>query len=164
MDLKQIIPRRRVGRSVPLHPVERDPFLAIRDEMNRIFDNFFYDREVGLPDTAHIFTPSMDVHEDEKEIVISTELPGLDESQVDVSFEDDMLTVKGEKREEEEQKDKNYYRMERRYGSFRRSLRLPDMADPEKAQATFKNGVLRIQIPKKEESQIKRKKIDIKPG
>ncbi|MEE9139287.1 MAG: Hsp20/alpha crystallin family protein, partial [Alphaproteobacteria bacterium] len=111
---------------------------------------------VGAP------TPRVDITENEKEITVSAELPGLDEKDIGVVLSDDMLTIKGEKREEEEEKRKGYYVMERRYGSFQRSFRLPETVDRDRIDAAFERGILTIHMPKTAKAKTAEKKIKIK--
>ncbi|GIK40693.1 MAG: hypothetical protein BroJett011_45260 [Chloroflexota bacterium] len=94
------------------------------------------------------FSPRVDVTENEKEVRITAELPGLEEKDIDVSLSNDVLTISGEKKAEREDKGDNYYRMERSYGSFHRSIPLPTEVDTDHCDATFKNGVLQITLPK----------------
>jgi len=95
-------------------------------------------------------------------VKISAELPGLEAKDIDISISDDVLTLRGQKREESESKGENYYQMERSFGSFHRSINLPAEVDSDKVKAEFKNGVLDISLTKKPESQQKTKKIEIK--
>jgi HSP20 family protein len=106
--------------------------------------------------------PAVDIAEKEKEYEVTAELPGLDESNVEVKFADGLLTIKGEKREEKEEKKKDYYLSERRFGSFQRSFQVPDGVDADKIEARFRNGVLTVTLPKSAEAQKKEKKIVIK--
>jgi HSP20 family protein len=106
--------------------------------------------------------PAVDVVEKEKEYQLLAELPGLDEKDVEVSVADDILTIKGEKKEEKEEKAKNYYVSERRYGTFQRSFQLPAGVDAEKIEANFQKGVLTVTLPKAPEALKKEKKIAIK--
>lgn len=101
----------------------------------------------------------LDVVEDKDKITVKAELPGMEQKDIQVDLNDGVLTVKGEKRQETEEKDKHYHLVERTYGSYSRSLRLPSYVDGEKIKATYKDGVLNITLPKKEEA--KPKKIDI---
>jgi HSP20 family protein len=106
----------------------------------------------------------VDVAERENEYEITAELPGMEEKDIEVNVSDDLLTIKGEKREEKEEKKKDYYVSERRYGSFQRSFSLPDGIDANKIEAKFINGVLTVILPKTPEAQKKQKKIEIKKG
>jgi HSP20 family protein len=140
-----------------------DPFTSFRREMDRLFESF--GREVGWPaEAGATTTPSVDVSETEKEIRISAELPGVDEKDVDVVVSDNVLTIKGEKKAEKEEKKQDYHLVERSYGSFTRSLTLPFNADPAKAKASFAKGILTITVPKPPEVESKAKKIAISAG
>jgi HSP20 family protein len=152
------------------------PFDTLREEMDRIFDEFT--RGFGpLPLGRRVFdvepllrretsfgvsAPVVDVVEKEKEFQISAELPGLDEKDIEVSVADDLLTIKGEKKEEKEERAKNYYVSERRYGALQRSFQLPSGIDAEKIEANFQKGVLTLTLPKTPEAQTKEKRIAIK--
>ena len=106
--------------------------------------------------------PAVDVAETEKAYEITAELPGMDEKNVEVKFADGVLTVKGEKQEEKEEKKKDYYLSERSYGSFQRAFQVPDGVDADKIEASFKNGVLTVTMPKSAEAQKSAKKITVK--
>jgi HSP20 family protein len=108
--------------------------------------------------------PAVDIVEKDKDYEITAELPGMDESNIDVKFADGVLTIKGEKKEEREEKKKDYYVSERRYGSFQRSFPVPESVDANKIEAKFVNGVLTIKLPKSAEAQKNEKKIAIKKG
>ena len=140
----------------------RRDLLSIRDEMNRLFDNF----STGWPDTRKgllegEWAPSVDVAETDEEITVTAELPGVKQEEVDITIADDVLTLKGEKKEEKEVKEKNYHRIERSYGSFQRSVSLPAGVQADKAKATYTDGVLTITVPKAEEAKPKQIKIDV---
>ena len=109
-------------------------------------------------------TPHMDVKETDKEIVVETELPGIDEKDVSLALKDGVLTIRGEKKHEHDEEKENYRVMERRYGSFQRSLRLPDTVDEDKVEASFNNGVLKVSLPKRPEAIGKQRTIPIKKG
>lgn len=156
----------------------QDAFSALKDEVDRLFDSFakpgsifkhgFFDLEPfrGVASQVGMKTPVVNVAETEKEFEITAELPGISDKDVDVTLADGVLTVKGEKREEKEDKNKNYYLAERAYGSFQRSFRLPDNADQDKIAAEVAKGVLTVKIAKKAPSKPvqKEKKIKIKAG
>jgi HSP20 family protein len=110
--------------------------------------------------SLEIQEPSVDLYEEKDQVVVKAELPGITKDDIRVSISDDVLTIKGEKKKEEEDTGKDYYRSERVYGSFLRTLPLPAEVNPEKAQATFRNGVLEIRLPKSEEA--KKKMINVK--
>jgi HSP20 family protein len=167
MSITDLIPWRRGERKVPVKHEEEQSVLSFQQEMNRLFDEFFGGwglapfREFTEPWDA--FSPRVDVVEGDKEVTVSAELPGMDEKGIDVSLSHGVLTISGEKQEKKEDRGKNYYRMERSYGSFRRSVPLPSEVDEDKAEATFKKGVLTITLPKTAEVQA-RKRISIKTG
>ena len=106
--------------------------------------------------------PAMDLVEKEKEYEISAELPGIDEKNVEIKVANHMLTIKGEKTEEKEEKQKDYYLSERRFGSFQRSFALPEGVDADKIEANFVKGVLTVKLPKTAEAQKAEKKITVK--
>lgn len=144
------------------------PMVAFRERMDRVFEDFFRDFQEMIPWQGSMpgifdrsdFTPKIDVAETEKEIHINAELPGMTEKDIEVALENNVLTLKGEKKHEEEKQDKNYHYVERRYGSFYRSVPLSQEVDVEKISATFRNGVLQVVIPKKE-SAVRSTKIPI---
>lgn len=143
------------------------PFVSLQREMNRLFDNFFGGLSLSPwapleQGSAESFTPRINVSENDKEIKISAELPGMDENDIDVSLTRDTLTIRGEKKEEKEDKGKDYYRMERSYGSFTRSIPLPVEVNTDKVEATFKKGILHITLPKTETAIEKTKKVPIR--
>lgn len=123
-----------------------DTFEQIQDEMNRMFDHFFNDTEGRLASTS--FNPCCDIEETDQAYLLKVELPGMEEKDIDVSVKDNVLTIKGEKKEEKEKKSKASHVRERSYGYFERSFSLPSNTDIEKVQAKFKNGVLKMEIPK----------------
>ncbi|HHT9120465.1 MAG TPA: Hsp20/alpha crystallin family protein [Candidatus Hypogeohydataceae bacterium YC41] len=130
---------------------------ALQREMDRLFDEFF--RRGGLMREWR-WAPAVDVVETPDTVIVRAELPGIDPKDVDISVSGDTLTIKGEKKEEKEEKGKTFYRMERSYGAFVRSIELPTPVEADKAKADYKNGVLEITLPKVE--QVKAKKIPIK--
>jgi len=136
--------------------------MRMREEMDHLFDRFF--SEAPEPRRGLLegeWAPSMDVAEIDENIVVTAELPGVKQEDVDVSVTNDILTLKGEKKEEKEVKEKNYHRIERSYGSFQRSVRLPAAVQADKAKAVYKDGVLNITIPKVEEAKPKQIKINV---
>ncbi len=147
-----------------------DPWQSVRSEYDRMFDRLGF----GLPsmrrrfelapaDTSFSFNvPAVDVTEDDKAYKIAAELPGLEEKDIEVSLTGDLLTLKGEKRQEKEEKNKNWYMSERAYGSFQRAFELPQGIDRDKIAADFAKGVLTITLPKTAETQQQKKKIDVK--
>ena len=127
--------------------------------LSNVFDDFFRMAPTRLFSDEPI--PKIDVKEDEKAIYVKAEIPGLDEKDLDVTLKDNVLTISGEKKEEtsEEDKDKNYRYCERRFGSFSRSIRMPEGIKADSVKASYKNGVLDIELPKSESA--KPKKINI---
>lgn len=153
-------------------PTQRDmdPFAAMRTEIDRVFDAFLGRgaarllAPVGFQD-SDVLSPSIDIRETETEFVIEAELPGIDEKDVSITLNDDVLTVKGEKRSErEDKKSDDYHLMERSYGSFQRSFRVSDAVDAEKVKATFEKGVLKVMLPKRPGAVKAEKRIPIGKG
>jgi HSP20 family protein len=144
-------------------------FMELRRQMDRLFDSFaggWHLPSIAAPFAApHLgggtVSLRFDVSESDDALEISAELPGMDEKDIEVSLENGLLTVKGEKKAESERTEKDYYVTERRYGSFRRSFHLPDTVDEDKVQAKFDKGVLRVILPKVAEAKHKARKISI---
>lgn len=145
----------------------REPLVSLHREIDRLFDDVFREgfgwqprgqasSSTGLPS---LFNANMNVSETDKEIRVTVELPGVTEQDVDVSLQDDTLTIRGEKREERSSEDEpeNYHFIERSFGSFHRSLRLPFSVDPEQVRASFHNGVLTVCVPKSQQQSRTRK-------
>jgi len=144
-----------------------DFFETMREEMNRMFGAFDVDRVkwpmmLGTRGAEELIAPQFDVHESDTEITIEAELPGVDEKDVDVTFTNGILTVKGQKKAEREEKKKNYYVSERAFGSFERSVRLPATVDDGKISAQFEKGVLKIVASKRPDAVPPERKIEIK--
>jgi len=136
--------------------------LNIQNDMDRLFSLSLFDdvvKNVGI--FKNTFTPELDVYEDKDNLIIKADLPGIKQEKINAEVTDDILTIKGERDQEVEKKDKNCYRFERAYGSFSRSIALPKYVDASKTKATFKDGVLELIIPKTEEAKEKKYKIDI---
>ena len=129
-----------------------------RKEMDRMWDEFF--RETPFTRRLTEWTPSIDMSETKDNFVVKAELPGVDQKDVNVTISGDILTIKGEKKQETEEKDEHRHYVERFYGSFQRSFQLPSNVKTEKIDATFDKGVLKIMLPKTEEA--KKKEIEIK--
>jgi HSP20 family protein len=139
--------------------VRWDPFrdlVSIQDELNRLFGRTFAGGESMRPTATGAWMPAMDVYETEGSIVAKVELPGIEPKDVDVSVEDQTLTVTGKREFSSEVNEDSYHRVERRYGSFTRSITLPQTADVEKVSASFDKGVLTIEVPKHERAKPKR--------
>ena len=133
-----------------------------QDEMRRVFDDFFLRFWEGREPFTTGWEPTVDVSETENEIFVEAELPGMKREDVNVSLENNILTIKGERKKEEKKKEGKYHSTERYYGSFYRALDLPTYVDEKNIQAKFKDGVLEVIMPKKEEA--KPKQIEIKVG
>ena len=166
MAIKDLVRRNTLGRGLPVRREERHPFFSLQSQMNQLFDSFFHDFELepsrAMDEWPMRFSPEIDVKENDKEISVIAELPGMDEKDIDVSLSGGSLLLKGEKREDREEEDKDCWHMERSYGSFYRTIPLPEEIDREKADAYFKKGVLRITIPKTTKAASSGKKIPIK--
>ncbi|RLB12250.1 MAG: Hsp20/alpha crystallin family protein [Deltaproteobacteria bacterium] len=131
-----------------------------RDIFDR-FDRLFEDFELpSLFEEKEAWVPAFDVIEKEKEYVVTAEVPGIDPKDIDITISNGILTIKGEKKREQESKDENYYYMERQYGTFQRSFRLPDEVKTDEVDAKYKNGVLTLVLPKAHVGNVK--KIEIK--
>lgn len=142
-----------------------EPFGSLRRDMERVFEDFSRDFGWGPPATAGMaMAPRVDVSETDTEIKIEAELPGVDEKDVEVVLDDGRLTVRGEKKQEKEEKKKDYHLVERSYGSFARSIALPFEANPDQVKAKFANGVLTVTVPKPPEAKAKQKKIPVGKG
>lgn len=151
-----------------------DPFLDLRQQIDRVFEDFF----PGFPGSAlsgagamagpffrHVeVSPVVDVAETDNALTITAELPGMAQDDVEITLADGILTLRGEKKAEAEEKEKNYYLLERSYGAFSRSFRLPPTVDQEKCEAKFDKGVLRITLPKTEAARSQVRKIDVQSG
>jgi HSP20 family protein len=166
IDIRAMTPWRLGRRSLPiLREFEHNPIEAIQRDMNRLFDDFF--KGFGMwsfPEEGEsygLFSPQVNMTEDDKSIQVSAELPGLDENDVEISVSKDSLTIKGEKKSEREHKDEETYYMERSFGRFSRVIPIPKNVDPEKAEAAFKQGVLTIILPKIESEGMVHRKIPI---
>ncbi|MBN1829439.1 MAG: Hsp20/alpha crystallin family protein [Deltaproteobacteria bacterium] len=152
-------------RNLSVRTAEEHPFFSLQRQMNDIFSSFIrgFDvapfRELGEWEAG--FSPRVDVKETDRSIEIAAELPGIDEQDIDISLASDAVTIKGEKREEKEEKNKNCWHMERRYGAFHRVIPLAQEIDADKAEASFKKGVLHVTLPKLKKSEVG-KKIAIK--
>lgn len=134
----------------------------LRNEMERLYDRFFDLRPFRRFTDEGEWMPSVDVSETAKEVIVSAEIPGVESKDIDVNLQGNMLTIKGERKREHEEKDENFHRVERSYGSFYRALRLPSEVDGDQIKATYKKGVLKITMPKTKKAA--GKKIEINAG
>jgi HSP20 family protein len=163
MTLENFNPLKKKSNLATRHETE-SPFFALQHRMNRMFDDFLgepFDL-LGTNTAGSMFMPPMNISETEKDIVITADMPGVEEKDLDISIVKGELTIKGEKKKETEEKNKNYYRMERSYGSFTRTVALPEGIDESKINAELKKGVLKLTIPRLAEAVPQRKKIEVK--
>lgn len=138
-----------------------DPFrdvIALQSRVNSLFRDF-NDSDGAL--TAAGFVPSVDIYEDVEKVVLKLEVPGVEEKDLDVRVENHTLTVKGERKFEKEEKEENFHRIERRYGSFYRAFTLPSTVNTENVQANYNAGVLKLELKKKAEAQPKQIKVNV---
>ena len=139
-----------------------DPFrdvVTLQNRLNSLFRDF---NEGGdSPLTTASFVPAVDVYEDEKKVVLKLEVPGIEEKDLDVSVEKNTLTVKGERKFEKEEKEENFHRIERRFGTFYRAFTLPSIVDTESVNASYNAGVLKLELQKKPEAQPKQIKVNV---
>ena len=139
-----------------------DPFRdlgVLQDRMNRLFEDAGRGWRKDEPAATTTWSPSVDIYETDTEIVVKAELPGIERKDISLNLEKNVLTLRGERRFEKETKEENYHRIERNYGGFSRSFSIPATVDEEKIRAEYRDGVLRIALPKKE--QVKPKQIQI---
>jgi len=142
-----------------------DPFrdmMTLRERMNRLFDETYGSKEEETDIKRGVWAPTVDIHESEKKLVLTAELPGLKEEDVEVNIDGNTLSISGKREFEEETKKEDYHRIERSYGSFFRSFTLPSYIDQEKVKAEYDNGLLKVTMPKKPE--LKPKKVKVLKG
>jgi HSP20 family protein len=137
-------------------------FSTLQDRMNRMFRDSYGERDEAL--TTSTFAPPVDVYEDEHNVTLKIEVPGIDEKDLDVRVENNTLTVHGERKIEKEEKEENFRRVERQYGSFTRSFTLPNTVDTDSIQAAYEKGILKIQLAKKAEAKPKQIKVNVGSG
>lgn len=138
-----------------------DPFrdvVALQNRVNSLFRDF---NDGDSPLTTANFVPAVDIYEDAEKVVLKLEVPGIEEKDLDVLVENNTLTVKGERKFEKEEKEENFHRIERRYGSFYRAFTLPSTVNTENVQAEYKAGVLKLELKKKAEAQPKQIKVNV---
>jgi HSP20 family protein len=136
---------------------------GIQEKMNQLFEDTF-SRTRGRDETLGkgMWTPAVDIYENEEAVVVKAEIPGVERDQISVETKDGILTLHGERKFEKEVKEENYHRIERAYGTFHRSFSLPSSIEQEKISAKFKDGVLEVTLPKKERAKPKQIKVDVK--
>ena len=154
------------GEVIPWQPFSE--MARWEHDIDQMFENFLGRRlrpfwpERWWPATGmEITAPTVDLYEEKDDIVVKAELPGMEKDNIEINLTDDRLTIKGEKKKEKEIKKENYYRSERAYGSFVRTLELPREVQSDKVKATFKNGVLEVRLPKTEEAKKKETKVKV---
>ena len=187
MDIKKLVPwnwfnneEENSGRTVPVrrreHARNQDlslasPLQQFHQEIDRLFDQAFrgfgltpfgFDRTLRQSLNDGMLKPTLDLGATDKEYTITVEIPGVDEKDVKLELVNDTLTIRGEKKQEMEEKEKNFYRMERSYGSFQRVLSLPEDADQDGVKATFNKGVLTVTLPRKALPKADVKQIEVK--
>jgi HSP20 family protein len=168
VDFKALVPWRNNNKPQTLATREDyfDPFVTFRREMDRMFDDFFtgFGGGRGLQTASNwpAATPMIDVTETDKDVVVTAELPGLDDKDFEVTLAGDLLTIKGEKKSEHEEKNSDATYVERRYGSFSRTVRLPFEVGNEKVDAKYDKGVLTVRVPKPAEVQKAVRRIEVK--
>lgn len=161
-----IIKRKDKGNGLNSRELARPTtMLELKDEMDRLFERFFHEPwglglggrlgELGVG-----IEPALDVSETEAHVVVRAEIPGVDPEKIDVSVTEESITISGEKEETEEREDESFYRSERRFGSFRRTIPLPASVDPDQVDAKFRNGVLRIEMAKATPSHSKKIRVE----
>lgn len=142
-----------------------EPFREIsrmQDELNRFFDDRLWRiRDTSNEELGAAFTPAVNVYEDQEGLELTAEVPGLEPKDVDLRIENGVLTIRGERKLEREDRKENYLRVERSYGTFLRSFTLPPTVDTERVKAEYKNGVLRVQLPKREEAKPRSIKVKV---
>lgn len=142
-----------------------DPFRGLstfQDEVNRLFDSTFKGNSGSSTLTA--WAPAVDIYETENEVVVKADLPDLSEKDIDVRVENNTLTIRGERKFDQTVKEDNFLRVERAYGTFSRSFGLPNTVNTEGIQATYKDGVLKVELPKRAESKPKQVKVNVTSG
>jgi HSP20 family protein len=144
--------------------VKYNPFRELRamqDQMNRLLD-LAWNREPGEELRESVWQPPVDIYEDAELVVIKAELPGIDQKDIEVRIENNTLTLRGERKHDQEIQKENFHRVERFYGTFQRSFSLPQGVDQEKVKAACDNGVLTITLPKKEDTKPKQISVEVK--
>lgn len=161
-----LIPRRDKSRDVVRRDDNIDPFIAFRRHVDRMFDDFFDTALNRFPSAFSngIVNPTIDVDDTGENLVVTAELPGLDSKDFEVTLTGDILTIKGEKKDERQEKKGESQYVERRFGSFERSIRLPFEASDDKVDAKYDRGVLTIHVPKPPELTKPARRIEVKSG
>ncbi|MCC7528219.1 MAG: Hsp20/alpha crystallin family protein [Candidatus Melainabacteria bacterium] len=152
-------------QTTALAPRRANPLYSLQEEMNRLFEDFTrgFHKPLWMEPVSD-FNARVDMKDSEKNVVVTAELPGVELKDIEVSLEDNSLVIRGEKRSEKEEKDKNFYRMERSYGSFYRVLPMPCAIEKDAIEASYKDGVLKVTLTKSKEAVSNGTKIQIKAG
>ena len=129
------------------------PFEEIQREMDRLFNDAFKEIGFGKDTDMSMLAPDVDIYEKDDKLFAEIEIPGIDKKDIDINVEDHVLSIKGEKKSEKEDKGRNYHVVERRYGKFQRAFRIPEYIKAEEIKAKFDNGILTVEMPKKEEAK-----------
>jgi len=162
------LPLKRRGDKMAIRRENDSPMMAIQNEMNRMFDSLFNDpfdlAPLSIRKMPAEFSPRVNVSESDTAMQVTAELPGMDEKDIQISLEQDCLVLSGEKKTETEESGKNFHRLERTSGSFQRVIPLVSEIQADKVDATFKNGVLTITLPKAASAAKAAKKITVKAG
>ncbi|MBM4103943.1 MAG: Hsp20/alpha crystallin family protein [Planctomycetes bacterium] len=166
MVLRDIMPFKKPGRAIRVRSNAEDyPLQGLQSRMNRLFEDFFGDwglEPLGGPaQLEREFLPSIDVAQTDKEITVTAELAGMDQKDIELTLDDDILTIRGEKKQQNEHTDAKSFHRECSYGSFVRSIQLPVQVEQGKIKAEFKKGVLTVHLPKSATETPRAKKIDI---
>jgi len=159
------------GASRGMGAYERDPFSALRRQMDRLFEDFFAPiegRSFAAPSAwarqaMSVSWPSLDVTETQEAYTVTAELPGMEEKEIELNLQDNVLTISGEKREERKEGDGGRSYTERMYGRFQRSIPFPAEVDPDKVEASFRNGVLKVSLPKSAQARERSRRIEVRP-
>jgi len=137
-------------------------FSTLQNQLNRVFQDFGRGNEELL--TSGTFVPAVDIYEDQHSLNLKLEVPGIEQKDLDIQLENNTLTVRGERKFEEEEKEENFHRIERRYGSFARSFTLPNTVETDNVQAVYENGILKIKLAKRAEAKPKQIKVTVASG
>ena len=167
---RDITPWRKKKAEVAPEGNLEDSWTELHRRMDRLFDEFFEGFGAGLSwpalarrEERFALSPSVDVSETDDEVRVTADLPGIDEKDLQVTLEDGLLTIRGEKQHESEEKKRNYHLVERSYGTFHRAIPLPAGIDPDQVKASFKKGVLTVSVRKTPESKARQRRIEITP-
>lgn len=169
---RKLIPWKRDRNQMAVARREENPFLDLHRQMNHLFADFFagFGEDTlwphGLQAARSAFpgTPKVDMAENDDEVVVTADLPGLEEKDVNVSLDGDLLTISGARREEREDRKRSYHLIERSYGEFHRTLQMPAGVNKDKVKAAFKNGVLKVTLPKLPDAKNTSRHIEITSG